>query len=87
MRTDTTILIQAMRHLANDIQSEDGVANAAIAEASYRLEELQSINAKLLDALKNLYYVPNDCPCLVRQDYASAYIRAMEAIAEAEENT
>lgn len=43
MRTDTTILIQAMRHLANDIESEDGVANAAIAEASYRLEELYNL--------------------------------------------
>lgn len=46
MKTDTLILIKAMRRLANDIQSDDGVANAAIAEAADRLEELRS---KVLD--------------------------------------
>ena len=40
MKTDTLILIKAMRRLAEEIQSEDGVANAAIAEAADRLEEL-----------------------------------------------
>lgn len=35
-----------MRRLADDIKSEDGVANAAIAEAADRLEELRS---KVLD--------------------------------------
>lgn len=46
MKTDTLILIKSMRRLANDIQSEDGAANAAIAEAADRLEELRS---KVLD--------------------------------------
>lgn len=32
-----------MAHLANDIQSEDGVANAAIAEAAQRLKELSAL--------------------------------------------
>jgi hypothetical protein len=45
-KTDTLILIKAMRRLAEEIQSEDGVANAAIAEAADRLEELRS---KVLD--------------------------------------
>ena len=40
MRTDTATLIRAMRILARDIQSGDGVANAAIAEAADRMEEL-----------------------------------------------
>ena len=40
IRSKTTTLIQAMRILAADIQSEDGVANAAIAEAADRMEEL-----------------------------------------------
>jgi hypothetical protein len=35
-----------MRRLAEEIQSEDGVANAAITEAADRLEELRS---KVLD--------------------------------------
>jgi hypothetical protein len=41
MRTDTPTLIKAMRILAQDIQSGDGVANAAIAEAADRLEEME----------------------------------------------
>ena len=45
-KTDTLILIKAMRRLAEEIQSEDGVANAAIAEAADRLEEL---NRNVLD--------------------------------------
>ena len=47
MKTDTKTLIDALRILARDIHSEDGVANAAIREAANRLEELQ----KLLDGM------------------------------------
>ena len=43
MRSTTTTLIQAMRVLARDVQSEDGIANSAIAEAADRLEELKGI--------------------------------------------
>lgn len=39
MRSSTETLIAAMRILSQDIQSEDGVANAMIAEAAQRLEE------------------------------------------------
>jgi hypothetical protein len=42
MRTETETIISALRVLANDIQSGDGVANAAIAEAADRMEELCS---------------------------------------------
>jgi hypothetical protein len=38
--TPTPALIRAMRILARDIHSEDGVANQAIEEAALRLEEL-----------------------------------------------
>jgi len=40
MKTSTETLIEALRILAKDIQSDDGVANAVIAEAADRLEEL-----------------------------------------------
>jgi hypothetical protein len=40
MKSSTETLIGALRILANEIQSEDGVANAAIAEAADRMEEL-----------------------------------------------
>ncbi len=39
-RTPNDILISALRILAEEIQSEDGVANACIAEAADRIEEL-----------------------------------------------
>lgn len=39
MTTPTETLINALRILARDIQSEDGVANAAIAEAADRIEQ------------------------------------------------
>ena len=39
-RTTDATLIAALRILARDIQSEDGVANACLLEAAARLEEL-----------------------------------------------
>ena len=42
-RTETRVIVAAMRMLQCDIWSEDGVANAAIGEAADRLEELQRL--------------------------------------------
>ena len=42
MKTDTETLIAAMRILSQDIESDDGIANAAIAEAADRMQELCS---------------------------------------------
>ncbi len=39
MKTSTETLIAAMRILSQDIQSEDGAANAAVAEAAERLAQ------------------------------------------------
>lgn len=39
-RSDTKTIIMAMKYLSEDIESTDGIANAAIAEAAQRLEEL-----------------------------------------------
>ncbi len=47
MRTSTETLIAAMRILSQDIQSEDGAANAAVAEAGERLAEQHMRIAKL----------------------------------------
>ena len=46
-RTDIKILIEAMRILSEGIQSEDGVANSAIAEAGQRLQEQNDYIEKL----------------------------------------
>lgn len=40
MKTDGYILIEALHILSNDIQSQDGVANACITEAANRMKEL-----------------------------------------------
>lgn len=50
-RTDTAILARAMRLLSHDIQSDDGVANAAVFEAAERLEELLRENHEMRKAL------------------------------------
>ena len=42
-RTSTPTLIAAMRALARDIDSPDGVANAAILEAAERLDKLNHL--------------------------------------------
>ncbi len=47
MKTSTETLIAAMRILSQDIQSEDGAANAAVAEAGERLAEQHMRIAKL----------------------------------------
>ena len=52
-RTETAVLVTALRILERDIQSGDGVANAAIAEAADRLAELERENAALREALAN----------------------------------
>jgi len=47
VRSSTRSLINAMRVLDSQIQSDDGVANAVIAEAAQRLEEQQERIAQL----------------------------------------
>ena len=47
-RTDTLTLAAAMDVLAKEIESGDGVANAAIAEAAARLRELDRLVALAL---------------------------------------
>jgi hypothetical protein len=51
MKTDTQTLIAAMRILAEDIKSDDGVASGAIAEAADRLAEMQSTIADIRSTL------------------------------------
>ena len=43
MKTDDSILIKSLFILAEDIESNDGVANAAIQEAALRLMELTKV--------------------------------------------
>ena len=59
MNTSTETLVSAMRALANDIQSEDGVANAAIHEAAQRLEEQQDRIKRLEEDSQRLNWLLN----------------------------
>lgn len=54
MTTPTETLIKALRILANDIQSEDGVANAVILEAAQRMEEDQEVIFQAGESIKIL---------------------------------
>ena len=57
-RTHTATLAKAMDALARDIQSGDGVANAAIHEAAERLRELERERDNLLDRLNEILNPP-----------------------------
>lgn len=50
MRSSNETLIRALRILAGDIQSDDGVAQAAIFEAAQRIEELAERVKRLEEA-------------------------------------
>ena len=54
MTTPTETLIKALRILSNDIQSDDGVANAAILEAAQRMEEDQEVIFQAGESIKIL---------------------------------
>jgi hypothetical protein len=56
VRTPIEILVKAMHILANDIQSDDGVANAAIYEAAQRLEEQNQRIKRLEEALYKIEF-------------------------------
>ena len=71
MKTSTPILISAMRILARDIQTDDGVANAAISEAADRLQHLHDTSKSpwtKLDYSNPATYPEENHPCLVAWD-------------------
>lgn len=60
MRSTTRSLINALRVLDSEIQSEDGVANAVIAESAQRLEEQRERIKRLEEAGDALLNAEND---------------------------
>jgi uncharacterized protein (DUF1778 family) len=69
-----------MRILSSDIQSDDGVANAAIAEAAQRLEEQQDRIKRLEEAENRLLnWLTEDCPEKVKKQLSNAWIKYKEA--------
>jgi hypothetical protein len=51
MKSSTSTLIKALEILSKEIQSEDGVANAAIAEAADRLKLLNNTVIELKEII------------------------------------
>jgi len=51
MKSSTATLIKALEILSNEIQSEDGVANAALAEAADRLKLLNNTVIELKEII------------------------------------
>jgi len=51
MITETRVLISAMYELARTIQSDDGIANAAILEAALRLDQQETEIDNLRESL------------------------------------
>jgi hypothetical protein len=49
--TDTKTLASAMRTLSVQIESEDGIANAAIAEAAQRIDDLAALAKEMAGML------------------------------------
>jgi hypothetical protein len=79
MDTPTETLIQALRLLSSDIQSEDGVANAAIAEAAQRLQEQQERIKRLEEAENRLLnWLTEDCPESVKKQLSNAWMKSKE---------
>lgn len=61
-KTDNKTLVEAMLVLSAEIQSGDGVANAAIAEAADRINELAEIALELLAHTSCEQSLPAGCP-------------------------
>jgi hypothetical protein len=59
-RSSTETLIKALRILSVDIESEDGAANAAIAEAADRLEELHN-SIPVVKIIETESWDPREC--------------------------
>jgi flagellar motility protein MotE (MotC chaperone) len=73
MRSSNKTLADALRILAQDIESPDGVANAAILEAAQRIEELAERVKRLEetgDAMAK--WLDRNTPVTVRFDWSAA---------------
>lgn len=62
MQTSNETLIKALRILASDIQSEDGVANAVVFEAAQRIEKLKTLGDELNICAKQIGWTSCEDP-------------------------
>jgi hypothetical protein len=77
MKSKTESIIKALRVLARDIQTDDGVVNACLEEAAGRLEELQRANKNTLADLAVTIQQRDEAIAGARQEPSRLEIAAM----------
>ena len=65
--TDTKTLAGTMRTLSVQIESEDGIANAAIAEAAQRIDDLAALAKEMAGMLAHDKSLPDGCNACAMQ--------------------
>jgi hypothetical protein len=78
--SETLVLVKALRILAEDIQSDDGVANACIYEAAERIQQLSDHLADWKSCAHDLavYGMSNSWQSMDWQDAMSRYVKLRE---------
>ena len=66
-KTDTETLVKALRILAVEIQSGDGIAKAAIAEAAQRIDDLADLAAEMAGMLAHDRALQDGCKACAMQ--------------------
>ena len=61
-KTDSETLVKALRILAVEIRSGDGIANEAISEAAERIDDLSAIAIEMLATMRHYTALPEGCP-------------------------
>ena len=65
--TDTKTLASAMRALSAQIDSEDGIANAAISEAAERIDDLAALASEMAGTLDHDRALQDGCKACAMQ--------------------
>ena len=66
-KTDTETLVKALRILAVEIQSGDGIAKAAIFEAAQRIDDLADLAAEMAGMLAHDRALQDGCKACAMQ--------------------
>ena len=65
--TDTKTLASAMRVLSAEVESEDRIANAEIAEAAQRIDDLAELAKEMAGMLAHDWGLRDDCKACAMQ--------------------
>ena len=75
--TDTKTLASAMRVLSAEVESEDRIANAAIAEAAQLIDDLSALAKEMAGMLAHDWGLRGDCKaCAMQKRLAELWVVA-----------